>query len=79
MAIRVTKPVTKYGRYYAAGEVLTDLTGEEWSMYRLYGWEKVSDPEPIGQLNKPDLLQLAQDRGLETDGLTKKQLVEALS
>ncbi len=79
MAIRVTKPITKYGRYYAAGEIITDPSGEEWSMFRLYGWEKVDDPEPLAGLLKPALLQLAQDRGLETGELTRKQLIELLT
>jgi len=79
MAIRVTKPITKYGRYYAAGEVLPEPSGLEWSMCRLYGWEKVEDPKPLGQMTKTQLLQLADDGGLETAGLTKKQLIEKLS
>lgn len=79
MAIRVTKPITKYGRYYAAGELIADPSGEEWSMYRLYGWEQVSDPKPVGELSKPDLVQLAKDCGLYEDGLKKTELIDLLT
>ncbi len=76
MAIRVTKPVTKYGRYYAAGETISEPSGLEWSMYRLLGWEQVDDSKPLSGMNKTQLLQLAD--GLETAGLTRKQLIELL-
>jgi len=80
MAFRVTGPITKYGRYYAAGEIINEpLTSVERSLKNLLQWEKVEDPKPLGQLNKSQLLQLADDGGLETAGLTKKQLLEALS
>ncbi len=79
MAIRVTKPITKYGRYYAAGELITEPSGLEWSMCRLYGWEQVDDPKPVSELLKPELVQLAKDGGLYEDGMSKPELIEALS
>ena len=79
MAIRVTTPITKYNRYYAAGDIITNPSGEEWSMSRLYGWEQVDDPKPVGELSKPDLVQLAKDRGLYEDGLKKTELIDLLT
>ncbi len=77
MAIRVTNAKTSHGRYYAAGEILHDPTGRELSLARLCKWETVVGLKP--GLTKSDLLQLAEDRGLEADGLTKKQLIDLLT
>ena len=77
MAIRVTNAKTNQGRYYAAGEILHNPSSKEQSMARIYKWETVTGPKP--GLTKPDLLQLAEDRGLEVDGLTKKQLIDLLT
>lgn len=77
MAIRVTNAKTSHGRYYAAGEILDSPTSWELSLARLCKWETVTGPKP--GLTKSDLLQLAQDRGLEADGLTKKQLIDLLT
>ena len=79
MAIRVTNAKTNQGRYYAAGEILDNPSSRELSMSRIYGWETVVDLKPLDKLNKPELLQLALDRGLEVDGLTKKELVDLLA
>ena len=79
MAIRVTNAKTCHGRYYAAGEIIDSPTSRELSAARLYGWETVVAPKPLDKLNKPELLQLALDRGLEVDGLTKKELVDLLA
>ncbi len=81
MAFRVTRPITKYGRYYAAGEILNEpLTSVERSLKNLLQWEKVEDPEPaIGGLRKPQLVELAEERGFDVEGLKKTELVELLS
>ena len=77
MAIRVTNAKTCHGRYYAAGEIIDSPTSWELSAARLYGWETVVDLS--SKLNKSDLLRLAGDRGLEVEGLTKKELYELLA
>ena len=77
MAIRVTNAKTSQGRYYAAGEILDNPTSRELSLARLNKWDTVTGPKP--GLSKSDLLQLAGDRGLEADGLTKKQLIDLLT
>ena len=79
MAIRVTRPITKYGRYYAAGEVIDEPTPVEASLSRLLQWEQVEDPKPsVGKLGKPALVELAVDGGFDVAGLTKAQIVELL-
>jgi len=78
MAIRVTTPVTKYGRYYAAGEIIDTPTSVEQSMARLYQWETVSDSKPVSGLRKPELVELAQDGGFDVSGLTKAEIIELL-
>ena len=79
MALRVTNPVTKFGRYYAAGELIDKPTSREQSLGRLCEWETVSDPvPPISGLRKPQLIQLAQTRGLDVEGLTKSEIVQLL-
>jgi len=79
MALRVTKPVTKYGRYYAAGTVIDEPTSVEASMGRLLQWETVVAPEPsLAALRKPELVQIAQERGLDVSGLNKSELVALL-
>ena len=80
MAIRVTRPITKYGRYYAAGEILDEpLTSVERSLKNLLQWEKVDDPEPaIGGLRKPQLVGIAVERGVDVEGLTKAEIIELL-
>ena len=42
MALKVTKPITKYGRYYTAGEVLDSPSSLEQSLGRLLGWKTVA-------------------------------------
>ena len=79
MAIRVTNPVTKYGRYYAAGEIIDNPTSVEQSCARLLQWETVSDPKPaIGGLRKPQLVDIAVERGVDVEGLTKSEIVQLL-
>jgi hypothetical protein len=79
MALRVTTPITKYGRYYAAGTIIDTPASVEQSLARLLQWETVSDPKPaIGGLRKPQLVQLAEDRGLDVEGLTKSEIVQLL-
>ena len=79
MALRVTYPVTKFGRYYAAGEIIDNPTSVERSYGRLLKWETVSDPvPPISGLRKPQLVQLAADCGLDVAGLTKSEIVQLL-
>ena len=43
---RVTKPVTKHGVYYAAGEIYDDSSSVVGSLQRIFHWEKVDDPKP---------------------------------
>ena len=43
MALRVTKAVTLYGRYYAVGELIDNPTGFESSAGRIRQWETVSE------------------------------------
>jgi len=50
MAVKVTRPITKAGRYYKAGEVIADPSSVELSLARLYGWTKV---EGGGQATAP--------------------------
>ena len=79
MAIRVTTPITKYGRYYAAGTIIDDPTSVEQSLARLNKWETVSDPKPaVGRLGKPALVELATDGGFDVSGLTKSEIVQLL-
>ena len=81
MAIRVTKPITKHGRVYAAGEIIDNPTSSEQSMRRLYQWEIIRDsaPQPPPRkLGKPQLVQLARERGLDVVGLTKAEIVQLL-
>ena len=79
MAIRVTKAITKDGHYYAFGDVIDTPTSVEQSLRRLLKWEIISGPEQsISGLRKPQLVQLAEDRGLDVDGLLKADLIELL-
>lgn len=81
MAIRVTKPITKNGRVYRQGEIIDNPTSVEQSMCRLYKWEIIRDSAsqpPLGKLGKPQLVQLARERGLDVVGLTKAEIVELL-
>jgi hypothetical protein len=79
MAYRVTKPITKHGRVYAKGDIVDDATSVEQSMARLLQWETVSDPAPsISGLRKPQLVELAEVRGFDVEGLTKAELVDLL-
>jgi len=78
MTYRVTTPVTKYGRYYAAGEVIDTPTSVERSLARLFKWETVSDSKPVSGLRKPELVQIAEDDGLDVSGLTKAEIIELL-
>jgi len=80
MGLRVTKPVTKHGRYYPKGEVIDDPSSTEQSLGRMFGWEQVKDSAPsLGGLKKSELVQIAEDRGLDVSGLTKAELLETLS
>jgi len=79
MGLRVTKPVTKYGRYYASGDIIDQPSSTEQSLGRMYGWEQVNDSAPsLGGMKKAELVQLAEDRGLDVSGLTKKDLLDVL-
>ena len=78
MAIRVTRPVTKYGHYYKTGTVIESPSGTELSYGRLYGWETVTVPEPAKKRTKPELVQVARERGLNPAGLSKAELIELL-
>ena len=80
MRLRVTKPITKHGRVYRYGEVIEDASSTERSLGRLHKWETLPDPEPaISSLRKPQLVQLAEDRGLDPTGLTVPELREQLA
>ena len=77
MALRVTRAVTRYGRYYALGDIIDNPTGVEASDGRLFKWETVS--ESLVGKRKPELVQIAEARGLDVDGLTKPDLIELLT
>ena len=80
MRLRVTNAVTKNGRYYAAGETLDTPTATEQSLGRLFKWEKLADSAPsLAGKRKPELVQIAEGRGLDVDGLTKPELVDLLT
>ena len=77
MALRVTKAVTLYGRYYAVGELIDNPTGVESSAGRIRQWETVS--ESLVGKRKADLVQIAEGRGLDVAGLTKPELIDLLT
>jgi len=77
MALRVTKAVTRRGRYYAVGDIIDNPTGEQASLGRLFKWETVS--ESLDKKRKPELVQIAEARGLDSSGLTKPELIELLT
>ena len=79
MAVRVTRAITVYGRYYAVGEVL-ESTPVVDSLRRLYGWEVVPEPKRgLSSLSKAELLDLADDRGVEVPAsATKAEIRELL-
>ena len=77
MGLRVTNAVTRHGRYYATGEVIDNPTSEQASLGRLFKWEQVS--ESLVGKRKPELVQIAEARGLDVDGLTKPELIELLT
>lgn len=79
MRIRVTKAITKYGRHYAAGEIIEAPSPMEDSLRRTYKWEILPDSNPVlGSLKKADLVEVAVERGLDVDGLTKAEILEVL-
>lgn len=79
MRIRVTRPITHYGRYYAAGEVIDDPSSTDQSLCRIYSWEILADSEPaITSLRKADLVEIAESRGLDVEGLTKAEILGVL-
>lgn len=75
MRIRVTKAVTKYGRYYAAGEIIDNPGPLQDSLRRTHGWEILPDSAPsLAGLTKPQLVEIAHERGLDVAGLNKSEL-----
>jgi hypothetical protein len=75
MAVRVTKAVTKYGVYYAVGDIIDNPSGLHDSLRRLYGWEVLADSPPsIKAMRKSDLVELAVERGFDVEGLTASDL-----
>ena len=75
MALRVTKPVTKYGHYYKTGTIIEAPTGTELSYGRLYEWETVTVPEPTRKPTKPKRVRAA--KGSNPSGKPKaKPLLE---
>ena len=79
MAIRVTRAITKHGHYYALGDIIDEPTSVEQSYARLNKWEIISDPAPsFSSMRKPQLIQLAYERGLDVEGLTKAELIDLL-
>ena len=80
MAVRVTKAITKYGVYYAVGDIIDEPSSVEDSLRRLLKWELVSDSAPsLTGKRKADLIELAVERGFDVDGLTKNELVDLLT
>ncbi len=86
---RVTRPITKYGVYYAAGSIQDDSSSVVGSLQRMYHWEKVaagsdrqkpSSPASVGLegLSKADLFALAADRGVNVPGRASKSDIREL-
>ncbi len=80
MRVRVTKPITIHGRYYATGDIV-ESTPQIDSYRRMLRWEKVGDSTPlrseealmadladdlsdVSGLKKVELVALAKERGL---------------
>ena len=80
MRVRVTKPITIHGRYYATGDIV-ESTPQIDSYRRMLRWEKVGDSTPlrsesalmadladdlsdVSGLKKAELVALAEERGL---------------
>ena len=79
MAYRVTKAVTKYGTKYKVGDVIETPTSVEESLRRLFGWEILDDSVPsFASMRKTDLVDTAESRGIDVDGLTKNQILDLL-
>ena len=78
MGIRVTRAVTKNGRYYAYGDILSSPSGFEASLARIWGWETVTVEKPVRKPTKPELVQTAKVRGLDWAGLNKAELIVLL-
>ncbi len=93
MALKVTKAITRHGRYYKVGEVFSlNTVGEEDSMRRTFPHHfkataggssrqaKPSDPASagLGGLSKTDLLALAADRGVAIPGRASKSDIREL-
>ena len=77
MGLRVTKAVTHYGHDYKVGDIIDNPTSWEASAGRIRKWESVSESF-VGK-RKPELVQIAEARGLDVDGLTKPELIELLT
>ncbi len=77
MGLRVTKAVTRHGYDYKVGDIIDNPTSEQASLGRLFKWETVS--ESLVGKRKPELVQIAEARGLDVDGLTKPELIELLT
>lgn len=73
-------------RYYKAGEVfVTDKKkGEKWVAVTKAEKAAIQASEPLGQMSvdesmpKASLIAIAAERGIETKGLSVKQLVAAI-
>ncbi len=79
MAIRVTRPITKYGRYYPLGEVIDDPSSAELSLARVWRWETVTEKKSsLHGMRKPELVDLAHERGVDVSGFTVKQIIDTL-
>ena len=80
MRVRVTKPITIHGRYYATGDIV-ESTPQIVSYRRMLRWEIVDDSTPlrseeavmadladdlsdVSGLKKAELVALAKERGL---------------
>lgn len=64
-------------------QILTVPTTAFEQFYKLAGWQKVEKPvssweSEVRSLSNSELKKLAQEKGIETAGVSKKALIEAL-
>ena len=75
MRVRVTKPITIHGRYYATGDIV-ESTPQIDSYRRMLRWEKVDGSTPL-RSEEALMAELAGDLSGDSElaGLKKKDLV----
>ena len=73
MRVRVTKPITIHGRYYATGDIV-ESTPQIDSYRRMLRWEIVGDSTPL-KSEEALMAELAGDGDADLAGLKKAELV----